>query len=186
MSSETFLSPLDSARKKAFWRLLPILFVSYLIAYIDRNNVAVAKLNMRDDLPWFDEAVFGLGTGLFFWGYFVLEIPGSLMVERWSARKWICRIMITWGFMAGLTAAVTTPFQYYSVRFLLGLAEAGFFPGVIVYLTHWFPRRDRARALSLFLVATPAAQVINPLVARWILPIGTSRVVDGVTVSHPE
>jgi ACS family tartrate transporter-like MFS transporter len=186
MSSAATLSPLDSARKKAFWRLLPILFVSYLIAYIDRNNVAVAKLNMRDDLPWFDEAVFGLGTGLFFWGYFILEIPGSLMVEKWSARKWICRIMVTWGIIAALTAAVTTKYEYYAVRFFLGLAEAGFFPGVIVYLTHWFPRRDRGRALSIFLVATPAAQVINPLVARLILPIGSTKVVDGVTVSQPE
>ncbi|RBP46138.1 sugar phosphate permease [Roseimicrobium gellanilyticum] len=180
------LSPLDSARKKAFRRLLPILFVSYLIAYIDRNNVAVAKLNMRYDHPWFDEAVYGLGAALFFVGYFLLEIPGSLMVERWSARKWICRIMVSWGLMAGLTAFVTSPTQFYWVRFLLGLAEAGFFPGVIVYLTHWFPRRDRARALSLFLVATPAAQVINPLVARLILPVGTSREVDGALVTIPD
>lgn len=186
MASSASLSPLDSARSKAFRRLLPILFVSYLIAYIDRNNVAVAKLNMRHDHPWFDEAVYGLGAALFFIGYFLLEIPGSLMVERWSARKWICRIMVSWGLMAGLTAFVTSPTQFYWVRFLLGLAEAGFFPGVIVYLTHWFPRRDRARALSLFLVATPAAQVINPLVARLILPVGTEREVDGALVTIPD
>jgi ACS family tartrate transporter-like MFS transporter len=186
MASSASLTPLDSARKKAFRRLLPILFVSYLIAYIDRNNVAVAKLNMRYDHPWFDEAVYGLGAAVFFIGYFLLEIPGSLMVERWSARKWICRIMVSWGLMAGLTAFVTSPTQFYWVRFLLGLAEAGFFPGVIVYLTHWFPRRDRARALSLFLVATPAAQVINPLVARLILPVGTSREVDGALVTIPD
>ena len=180
------LSPLDSARRKAFRRLLPILFLSYLIAYIDRNNVAVAKLNMRADLPWFDDAVFGLGAGMFFLGYVLLEIPGSLMVERWSARKWICRIMVSWGCMAALTAFVTSPFQFYSVRFLLGLAEAGFFPGVIVYLTHWFPVRDRAKALSYFLVATPFAQIINPKVSALLLPIGTTEVINGVSVHHPE
>ncbi len=185
MASASTLNPLDSARRKAFRRLLPILFVSYLIAYIDRNNVAVAKLNMREDLVWFNEAVFGFGTSLFFWGYFLLEIPGSLMVEKWSARKWICRIMVTWGIIAALTAAVTAPWHYYSVRFLLGLAEAGFFPGVIVYLTHWFPHRDRAKALSLFLVATPLAQMINPLVARVVLPFGSTSVVNGEPVSHP-
>lgn len=186
MASTASLSPLDSARKKAFRRLLPILFVSYLIAYIDRNNVAVAKLNMKLDLPWFDEAVYGLGAGMFFIGYVLLEIPGSLMVERWSARKWICRIMVSWGLMAGLTAAVNSPFQFYSVRFLLGLAEAGFFPGVIVYLTHWFPRRDRAKALAYFLVATPFAQILNPKISGLVLPIGTTEVINGVSVHHPE
>ena len=159
------ISPLDSARRKAFRRLLPLLFLSYVIAYVDRQNVAVAKLTMVRDLPGFDNAVIGFGAGIFFLGYFLLEIPGTLMVERWSARKWICRIMITWGLMAGLTAAVTTPFQFYSVRFLLGLAEAGFFPGVIVYLTHWFTSRDRAKALSYFLIATPFAQVLSPKMA---------------------
>lgn len=175
---------LDSARRKAFRRLLPILFISYVIAYVDRNNVAVAKLNMRLDLPWFDEAVFGLGAGMFFWGYFLLEIPGTLMVERWSARKWICRIMVSWGLMAALTALVKSPAQFYTVRFLLGLAEAGFFPGVIVYLTHWFPARDRAKALSFFLIATPFAQILNPKISNLVLPIGTTEIINGVTVHH--
>lgn len=179
-------SALDRARRKAFWRLLPVLFVSYLIAYVDRNNVAVAKLNMRLDLPWFDEAVFGLGAGMFFWGYFLLEIPGTLIVERWSARKWICRIMVSWGLMAGLTALVKTPGQFYAVRFMLGLAEAGFFPGVIVYLTHWFPARDRAKALSFFLIATPFAQMLNPKISSLVLPIGTMEIVNGVAVHHPK
>lgn len=177
---------LDRARGKAFRRLLPVLFVSYLIAYVDRNNVAVASLTMTKDLPGFNDAVFGFGAGIFFLGYFLLEIPGTLMVERWSARKWICRIMVSWGIMAALTAVVKTPYQFYTVRFFLGLAEAGFFPGVIVYLTHWFPVRDRAKALSLFLIATPFAQVINPFVAKFVLPIGTSEVINGVTVHHPE
>src|SRR5678815_2104439 len=99
----------------------------------DRSNVAIAKLTMTEALPGFNNAVIGFGAGVFFAGYFLLEIPGTLLVERWSARKWICRIMVTWGIVAALTAAVKTPFQFYAVRFLLGLAEAGFFPGVIVY-----------------------------------------------------
>lgn len=177
---------LDRARSKAFRRLLPVLFISYLIAYVDRNNVAVAKLNMRTDLPWFDDAVFGLGAGMFFIGYFLLEIPGTLMVERWSARKWICRIMVSWGLMAGFTALVKSPMQFYSVRFMLGLAEAGFFPGVIVYLTHWFPVKDRAKALAYFLIATPFAQILNPKISNLVLPIGTTEVVNGVTIHHPE
>lgn len=163
---------LKSARSKAYWRLLPLLFVSYMIAYVDRQNVAVAKLTMTKDLPGFDNAVIGFGAGIFFIGYFLLEIPGTLIVERWSARKWICRIMLTWGLMAGLTAAVHTPMQFYTVRFFLGLAEAGFFPGVVVYLTHWFPSRDRARALATFLIATPCAQIISPKISNELLKIG--------------
>ena len=169
----TETTPLDRARKKAFLRLMPLLFVSYMIAFVARQNVAVAKLTMTKDLPGFDNAVIGFGAGIFFFGYFLLEIPGSLMVERWSARKWICRIMLTWGVMAGLTAAVTEPWHFYSVRFLLGLAEAGFFPGIIVYLTHWFPIQDRARALATFLIATPCAQIFSPKISNWLLTIGS-------------
>ena len=176
---------LDSARRKAYRRLIPLLFLSYVIAYVDRQNVAVAKLTMVKDLPGFDNAVIGFGAGIFFLGYFLLEIPGTLMVERWSARKWISRIMITWGIMAGLTAAVSTPTQFYVVRFLLGLAEAGFFPGVIVYLTHWFPSRDRAKALSYFLIATPFAQVLSPKISNALLKIGTTEVVNGQNLVHP-
>ena len=176
---------LDSARRKAYRRLIPLLFLSYVIAYVDRQNVAVAKLTMVKDLPGFDNAVIGFGAGIFFLGYFLLEIPGTLMVERWSARKWISRIMITWGIMAGLTAAVSTPTQFYVVRFLLGLAEAGFFPGVIVYLTHWFPSRDRAKALSYFLIATPFAQVLSPKISNALLKIGTTEVVTGQNLVHP-
>ena len=148
-----------------------MLFLCYIIAYVDRNNVSIAFDTMKQDLnkswlarqggdapvdaqgqtvfPW-DGAVLGTGFGIFFIGYFLLEIPGTLLVEKWSARKWISRIMITWGIVAALTAFVKTPGSSTAVRFLLGLAEAGFFPGVIVYLTHWFPSRDRARALAWF------------------------------------
>jgi ACS family tartrate transporter-like MFS transporter len=177
---------LDSARRKAYWRLLPLLFTCYVIAFVDRTNVAIAKLTMTRDLPGFDNAVIGTGAGMFFLGYFLLEIPGSLIVERWSARKWICRIMVTWGFMAALTAIVKTPFQFYVVRFLLGLAEAGFFPGVIVFLSHWFVSQDRARALATFMVATPVAQVISPKLSNFLLKIGTTETINGVVVHHPE
>ena len=163
---------LDRARVKAYFRLLPLLFLCYVIAYVDRANVAIAKLTMVKDLPNFDNAVIGFGAGVFFFGYFLLEIPGTLIVERWSARKWISRIMISWGIVAALTAWVTVPWHFYVVRFTLGLAEAGFFPGVIVYLTHWFPSRDRARALAWFFVATPVAQIISPKLSNMLLSIG--------------
>lgn len=202
-------SPLDRARRKVYWRLLPILFLAYVIAFVDRANVAFAKLTMVKDIPGFNDAVIGFGAGIFFIGYFLLEIPGSVIVERWSARLWISRIMLSWGVIAALTAFVGVPlavsewavelcnrvfnsklgvpeFQFYAIRFLLGLAEAGFFPGVIVYLSHWFPARDRARALALFFMATPVAQVIAPPLCAWLLKIGSDEVVNGVTVHHPE
>ena len=164
---------------------MPLLFLSYMIAYVDRTNVAIAGLTMARDLSGFDSEVFGFGAGLFFVGYFLLEIPGTLLIELWSARKWLSRIMISWGIMAGLTALVTQPWHFYLVRFLLGLAEAGFYPGVIVYLTHWFPSRDRTRALAYFFIATPIAQIISPKLSNFLLPIGTDEVINGVTVHHP-
>ncbi len=154
---------LDRARAKAYRRLLPLLFLCYVIAYVDRNNLSIAIETMQQDMPAFNKDVLGTGAGIFFLGYFLLEIPGSLLVERWSARKWISRIMISWGLVAAFMAAVKTPAQFYTLRFILGLAEAGFFPGVIIYLTHWFPSRDRSRALSWFLIGTPVAQVDQPV-----------------------
>jgi ACS family tartrate transporter-like MFS transporter len=165
-------SALDSGLRKAYWRLLPLLLLGYVVAYIDRANVAIAKLQMSRDLPGFDNAVIGFGAGVFFWGYFLLEIPGSLLVEKWSARKTLSRIMVTWGIAASLTAAVRTPSGFYGVRFLLGLAEAGFFPGVVIYLTHWFPGKERARALSYFLIGTPVAQMTSPKITNALLKIG--------------
>jgi ACS family tartrate transporter-like MFS transporter len=175
---------LRRARRKAYWRLIPLVFICYAIAYIDRSNVAFAKLTMARDLG-FDEEIFGTGFGIFFLGYVLLEVPGALIVERWSARKWLGRIMITWGIVAALTATVKTPAQFYGMRFLLGLAEAGFFPGVIVYLTHWFPDRDRARALALLVVAAPIAQIVSQRLSVPLLWYGATDVVGGVVVSHP-
>jgi ACS family tartrate transporter-like MFS transporter len=178
-------SALDRARVKAYIQLLPLLFLSYAIAYVDRVNVSLATLRMSKDLPAFTEGVVGFGAGVFFIGYFILEIPGTLLVEKWSARKWICRIMVTWGIVAAFTAFVKTPLQFYTVRFFLGLAEAGFFPGVIVYLTHWFTARDRARALAWFFIATPVAQIASPGLSYYLLRIGTTETIGTVTVQHP-
>ncbi len=174
---------LKRAQRKAALRLLPLLFCCYVIAYVNRANVSIAMLTMKQDLPGFDNEVLGLGAGLFFIGYFLLEVPCALLVEKWSARKLICRILVTWGIFAALTGFVKTPTQFYIVRFLLGLAEAGFFPGVLVYLSHWFP--GKARAISWFLIATPAAQIISPKISNALLKIGTSETINGHLVSHP-
>src|SRR4051812_39944131 len=172
------------ARRRIFLRLLPFLFVLYIINYLDRVNVAYAALTMSKDLGFSDE-VFGTGFGIFFLGYVLLEVPGALIVERWSARKWVSRIMVSWGLVAGLTALVKTPTQFYGMRFLLGLAEAGFFPGAIVYLTHWFPARDRARALALLIIAAPIAQLVSQRVSVPMLRVGTTELVNGVAVTTP-
>ncbi len=150
------------------WRLMPFLIVVYLCAYIDRANLGIAKLQMQGDLG-FSDSVIGLGAGIFFIGYFLLEVPGSLVVERWSARKWFSRIMISWGLVATLSGLVETRQQFYWARFLLGAAEAGFFPGVIVYLSHWFRAEDRTRAKSWFMVTQPLSIVVGTPLARWIL-----------------
>lgn len=158
----------DRARRKIFRRLIPFLFVLYIIAYLDRANVAFAKLPMSADLG-FSEAVFGFGAGIFFFGYILLEIPGALIVERWSARIWMARIMITWGICTVFVGLVNTANQFYIARSLLGVAEGGFFPGIIVYLSHWFSKEDRAKAMAGFTMAAPAAMVIGAPISAMIL-----------------
>lgn len=151
-------------------RILPYFFLLYIVAYLDRANVAFAKLSMAPDLG-FSEAVYGAGAGIFFLGYFLLEIPGALIVERWSARLWISRILITWGICTVLVSFVKTANGFYLTRFLLGLAEAGFFPGVIIYFTHWFPMQDRARAIAGLTVAVPVSFVIGAPLSAWCLSL---------------
>jgi ACS family tartrate transporter-like MFS transporter len=158
----------DSARRKVARRVLPLVFLLYVVAYLDRANAGFAKLRMMDDLHFLDD-VFGWGFGLFFAGYLFLEVPGALLVEHWSARKWFARIMVTWGACSMATALIRTPGQFYLARFLLGLAEAGFFPGVIVYFTHWFPRRDRARALAVMLFGVPVSLSLGARVSGLLL-----------------
>jgi MFS transporter, ACS family, tartrate transporter len=148
------------ARHRIARRLLPFLFILYVIAFLDRMNIGAAALQMPHDLG-FTESVVGLGAGIFFFGYFLLEIPGALIAERWSARRWIARIMISWGLTTALMAFIHTARQFYLVRFLVGAAEAGFLPGVIVYLTHWFRYADRAKAVAFFYAANPLSYVIG-------------------------
>lgn len=157
-------------RRKVAWRILPLTILLYLAAYLDRANVGFAKLRMKSDLG-FSEEVFGIGIGIFFLGYLTLEIPGALLVERWSARKWFARILVTWGLLSAATALVETPAQFYTVRFLLGVAEAGFFPGLIVYFTHWFPAGERARAMSGFIVAVPLSLALGAPISSLLLDV---------------
>src|SRR3989475_5896480 len=156
------------ARRRIAWRLLPFLFVLYVIAFLDRMNIGAAALQMPADLG-FSPSVIGFGAGIFFLGYFLLEIPGALIVERWSARRWIARIMISWGMVTVLLAFIHTSTQFYTVRFLVGAAEAGFFPGIIVYLTHWFRYEDRAKAVALFMAAIPVSNILGSPISGVIL-----------------
>ena len=157
-------------RRKVAWRVLPLVFIIYIVAYLDRANVGFAKLRMQQELE-FNEEIFGFGMGIFFIGYLLLEIPGALLVERWSARKWFTRILLTWGIISSLTAFVTTPMQFYVVRFLLGVAEAGFFPGIIVYFTHWFTAQDRTRALSGLVMAVPFSLALGAPISAALLDV---------------
>ena len=158
------------ARRRIALHILPFLWLLYVVAFLDRVNVAYAALEMSHDLQ-FSDRVFGFGAGIFFVGYVLLEIPGALIVERWSARKWMARIMVSWGIITVFVGFVHTSRQFYGVRFLLGIAEAGFFPGVIVYLTHWFCRRDLAKAVALFMAALPLANVLGSPLAGVILRV---------------
>src|SRR5450759_3817642 len=169
MDSEPNLSDVGQrARRRIARRLIPFLFVLYFIAFLDRVNVGYAGLEMSRNLG-FTDRVFGLGAGIFFAGYFLLEIPGALIAERWSARRWIARIMISWGLVTVFMAFIHTARQFYLVRFLVGAAEAGFFPGVIVYLTHWFRYQDRAKAVAFFYAANPLSYVIGSPLAGLLL-----------------
>jgi len=159
-----------SARRRIAERILPFLFILFVIAFLDRVNVSYAALEMTHDLN-FSNGVFGLGSGIFFVGYLVFEIPGCLIVERWSARKWFARIMVSWGLVTALMAFIKTPMQFYVVRTLLGAAEAGFFPGIIVYLSHWFRAADRAKAGSIFMIAIPVANILGSPLAGWLLGV---------------
>ena len=159
---------IDRTRHQVAVRLLPFLFVLYIINYLDRTSVAYAAIGMSRDLG-FSARVFGLGAGVFFVSYVALQIPGALLVERWSARRIISATMIVWGSVTALTGLVHTPAQLFLARFALGAAEAGFFPGVIVYLSHWFTPQDRARATSSFMAAIPVSFVIGSPIAGWIL-----------------
>jgi ACS family tartrate transporter-like MFS transporter len=159
-----------STMRKVYLRLLPFAVLSYVLAYIDRINVSFAGLTMRGDLGM-SAATFGFAVGMFYWGYFIFEVPSNVILEKIGARIWIARIMITWGILAGLTAAVTSSTGFAIVRFLLGVAEAGFFPGIILYFTYWFPSHHHARIVSGFLVGLPVAVAIGAPISTSLLEL---------------
>jgi len=154
--------------KKIAWRILPLILVAYCVAYIDRANIAVAALTMNKDLG-FSAFTYGLGAGIFFVGYFIFEVPSNLILERVGARRWIARIMFTWGILSAACAFVTGPTSFIVVRFLLGVAEAGFFPGVVLYFTYWFPNRFRGRIMAVLFLAGPIANALSNIASGAIL-----------------
>jgi MFS transporter, ACS family, tartrate transporter len=175
------LSVAERARRRITKRLMPFLLWLYFLAFIDRTNVSVAALDMKKSLGegglGFTDDIIGTGFGIFFIGYFLLEIPGTLIIERWSARKWIARIMISWGIVATFMGFIGKPWmnfgaekdQFYVLRFILGLAEAGYFPGIVVFLSHWFRYEDRAKAKSHFMIGLPIATMIGVPISRAIM-----------------
>jgi ACS family tartrate transporter-like MFS transporter len=158
----------DGTARKVRRHLLPLLFVLYVVAYLDRVNVGFASLTMNRELALTSEQ-YGLLSGIFFWGYFLFEIPSNLVLHRVGARRWIARILITWGLVAACTGFVQNATQLYVARFILGVAEAGFYPGIVYYLSYWFRQRDQAQAIGLFLTALPAASILGGPASGWIL-----------------
>ncbi len=153
---------------KVFWRLMPLLMICYVVAYLDRVNVGFAKLQMAKDVGLSD-AAFGLGAGIFFIGYFLFEVPSNLILHKVGARIWIARIMITWGIISAAFMFTTSDTVFYALRFLLGAAEAGFFPGIILYLTYWYPSRRRAKIITTFMSAIPVSSIFGNPLSGWIM-----------------
>ncbi|MBH1964783.1 MAG: MFS transporter [Comamonadaceae bacterium] len=154
--------------RRVAWRLIPFLMVCYIAAYLDRVNVGFAKLQMLDALQ-FSEAMYGLGAGIFFIGYFLFEVPSNVLMHRIGARKTLARIMILWGIISAAMALTRTPTQFYILRFLLGAAEAGFYPGIILYLTYWFPAQRRGQIIAVFMTAVPFASILGGPLSGWIM-----------------
>ena len=156
--------------RKAAWRLIPVMGLMYIVSYLDRTNISFAALTMNRDLG-FSPEVYGRGAGIFFWGYFLFEVPSNLMLEKVGARAWMCRIMVTWGALAMACAFIAGPWSFYGLRFLLGAAEAGLYPGMILYMTYWFPQATRGRFIALFLAAVPMASVIGGPLSGLLLDV---------------
>ena len=158
----------QTAMRKVYLRLLPFAILTYFFCYLDRINVGFAALTMNKDLG-LDAATYGMAAGAFFWGYFLFEVPSNLIMEKVGARLWIARIMVSWGLLSAATALCTGPWSFMTVRFLLGLAEAGFFPGIVLFFTYWFPDRHRARIISGFTLALPVAVALGAPLSTAIL-----------------
>jgi ACS family tartrate transporter-like MFS transporter len=151
-------------------RLLPMLMACYFVAYLDRVNVGFASLTMNKAVG-LSSSAFGFGGGIFFLGYFIFEVPSNVLLSKVGARRWIARILVTWGLISACTALITGPASFYSVRFLLGIAEAGFFPGIILYLTWWFPSYYRSRIIGMFMAAIPLSNILGSLVSGFLLDL---------------
>ena len=154
--------------RKITWRIVPFIMILYLIAYIDRVNIGFAAITMKEDLG-FTSSILGFGAGIFFLGYFLFEVPSNIILHKVGARIWIARVMVTWGIIAGGMAFVESSTSFYVMRFLLGVAEAGFFPGIILYLSYWFPARNRAGVIALFMAAAPIATAIGSPISAALL-----------------
>ena len=174
MSDHSHFSSVDPLERETVhrvaWRLVPLLMLGYFCAYLDRVNVGFAGLTMNKALG-FSGAEFGFGAGIFFFGYFLAEIPSNLVLAKVGARRWIARILLTWGIISALTAFVWNAWSFYGVRFLLGLAEAGFYPGVVLYLTWWFPSAYRSRIMAFFQSASVISLIVGPPVSAWLLTL---------------
>ncbi|WP_175233492.1 MFS transporter, partial [Paraburkholderia humisilvae] len=168
----------DAIYRKVAWRLTPLLMLCYVVAYLDRVNVGFAKLQMQTALSLSD-TVYGFGAGIFFIGYFLFELPSNVILHRVGTRVWIARIMVSWGIISALTMFVATPTMFYVMRFLLGVAEAGFFPGIILYLTYWYPAHRRGRITTWFMTAIALSGVIGGPISGFIL-----KAFDGLNGWH--
>lgn len=162
----------ERVMRKVAWRLSPFLGLLYFVNYLDRTNIGFAAPHGMNDALGLDKAAFGLASGIFFIGYLLLEVPSNLALHKVGARRWIARIMVSWGIVASAMAFVPNAGTLYGLRFLLGIAEAGFFPGIILYLTFWFPKRERAKAVALFMVAVPLSSVFGAPLSAWLIDIG--------------
>jgi MFS transporter, ACS family, tartrate transporter len=174
-SAVDFTAPLGAASeleastiRAISWRLIPFLVLAYFLSYLDRVNLGFAALTMNKELN-FSPVVFSWGAGIFFIGYFIFEVPSNLALEKFGASRWIARIMVTWGIISALMAVVSGVWSFYGIRFLLGVAEAGFFPGIILYLTYWYPAKYRARFLAAFAIAVPVSTVIGAPISGLLL-----------------
>ena len=170
MITDTDLVASDRALARAAWRLIPFMALMYVVSFLDRVNISFAALQMNADLGFSKEA-YGFAAGIFFWGYFLFEVPSNLALQKVGARLWMCRICVTWGVLSMLQAFVKDPLSLSIVRFLMGAAEAGLFPGMVLYMTYWFPASTRARFIALFLAGVPLSVVLGGPLSGWLLGV---------------
>ncbi len=170
MISDADLAASDTILARAAWRLIPFMALMYVVSFLDRVNISFAALTMNKDLG-FSPEVYGFASGIFFWGYFLFEVPSNLALQKVGARLWMCRICVTWGLLSMLTAFAHTPLLFCLVRFALGAAEAGLFPGMVLYMTYWFPAATRARFIAMFLAGVPLSVVIGGPISGWLLGV---------------